>query len=68
MGWLCMDRNKEALELCTEVIRLAPNTQEAYLTIGTIHEAVGNPRKALDFFMIAAHLPPKVRAAGDAAP
>jgi general transcription factor 3C polypeptide 3 (transcription factor C subunit 4) len=53
-------RNKEALELCTEVIRLAPNTTDAYLTIGSIHEAMGSPRKALDFFMIAAHLPPRV--------
>lgn len=56
-----MRRNKEAIELCQEVIRLAPNAADAYHTIGTIQEAMGNPRKALDFYMIAAHLPPKVR-------
>ncbi len=53
-------RNREAIELCQEVIRLAPNAADAYHTIGTIQEAMGNPRKALDFYMIAAHLPPKV--------
>lgn len=42
------------------MVRLAPNAAEVYLTIGTIQEAMGNPRKALDCFMIAAHLPPKV--------
>lgn len=44
-----------------EVVRLSPNAAEPYHTIGTIYEAKGNPRKALDFYMIAAHLPPKVR-------
>lgn len=43
-----------------EVVRLSPNAAEPYHTIGTIHEAKGDPRKALDFYMIAAHLPPKV--------
>ena len=46
-----------------EVVRLSPNAAEPYHTIGTIHEAKGDPRKALDFYMIAAHLPPKVRRA-----
>jgi len=52
-------RNDEALAQLMEVVRLSPNAAEPYHTIGTIYEAKGNPRKALDFYMIAAHLPPK---------
>lgn len=54
-------RNDEALAQLMEVVRLSPNAAEAYHTIGTIYEAKGNPRRALDFYMIAAHLPPRVR-------
>ena len=43
-----------------EVVRLAPNAADAYQTLGNIFQVKGEPRKALDFFMIAAHLPPKV--------
>lgn len=43
-----------------EVIRLAPNLPDPYHTLGLLHEAVGNAKKALDFYMIAAHITPKV--------
>jgi general transcription factor 3C polypeptide 3 (transcription factor C subunit 4) len=43
-----------------EVIRLAPNLPDPYHTLGLLHEAVGNTKKALDFYMIAAHITPKV--------
>jgi len=37
-----------------------PNSSEPYHTLGLLHEAMGNSRKALDFYMIAAHLTSKV--------
>ena len=48
------------MELLLEVVRLAPNAADPYRTLGNIYEVKGDPRKALHFFMIAAHLPPKV--------
>lgn len=33
--------------------------QDSYHTMGLVHEALNSPRKALDFYMIAAHLSPK---------
>ena len=38
----------------------APNFADAYYTLGALHEAEGDARKALDFLMIAAHMSPKV--------
>ena len=49
----------QAITLLMEVIRLAPNLPDPYHTLGLLHEAVGNAKKALDFYMIAAHLTPK---------
>ena len=43
-----------------EVIKQAPNLSDPYHTLGLLHEAEENPRKALDFYMIAAHMNPKV--------
>jgi general transcription factor 3C polypeptide 3 (transcription factor C subunit 4) len=37
-----------------------PNSAEPYHTLGLLHEVLGNSRKALDFYMIAAHLTAKV--------
>jgi general transcription factor 3C polypeptide 3 (transcription factor C subunit 4) len=42
-----------------EVVRLAPNVADSYHTLGLCHEALGDRRKALNFYMIAAHLTPK---------
>ncbi len=42
-----------------EVIKLAPNLPDPYHTLGLLHEASNNPRKALDFYMIAVHLTPR---------
>ncbi|EFN59685.1 hypothetical protein CHLNCDRAFT_133218 [Chlorella variabilis] len=41
------------------IIRLAPNLPDPYHTLGLLHEAVGDVKKSLDFYMIAAHLTPK---------
>ena len=51
------------MQLLLEVVRLAPNAPDPYHTLGNIFQVRGDTRKALDFFMIAAHLPPKVTGA-----
>lgn len=53
-------RYREAADLLMGVIRLAPNTAEPYHTLGVLHEAMGDKPRALDFYMVAAHLTPKV--------
>lgn len=40
-----------------------PNLADPYNTLGVLHEVLGQPRKALDFYMIAAHMTGKVRGA-----
>lgn len=52
-------RHAEALPLLLDVVRLAPNVSDSYHTLGAIYEAQGEPRRALDFFMVAAHLTPR---------
>jgi hypothetical protein len=47
------------------VVRLAPNLAEPYRTLGAVHEDMQQPRRALDFYMIAGHLARGVR--GEAA-
>ena len=42
------------------MVKLAPNLPDPYHTLGLLYEAAGDPRKALDFYMIAAHMTPKV--------
>lgn len=52
---LC-DRHQEAIVLLKAVIKEAPNLPAAWHTMGWVHEARGNIQKALDFFMVSAHL------------
>lgn len=49
----------EAITLLLEVVRLAPNLPDPYHTLGLLHEASSDWKKALDFYMIAAHLTPR---------
>ena len=51
--------NEEVERLLTEVIKRVPNLAEPYQTLGTMCLDGGQPRRALNFFMIAAHLTPK---------
>ena len=48
------------MEQLWDVIRLAPNMPDAYHTLGMLHEAENDPLKAINLYMIAAHLTPKV--------
>ncbi|KAH8961754.1 hypothetical protein BDL97_05G064600 [Sphagnum fallax] len=52
-------RFDEAVELLKEVVRLAPNVADSYHTLGLLYDAKGDREKALNFYMIAAHLTPK---------
>ncbi len=49
----------QAVPLLMEVVRQAPNVVDPYYTLGLIHEELGDQQKALEFFMIAAHLTPR---------
>ena len=41
-----------------QVVKECPNLADPYHTLGLLHEAQGNSRRALDLYMIAAHLTP----------
>jgi hypothetical protein len=42
------------------VIRQVPNLSDPYHTLGALHEVMDQPRQALNFYMIAAHMSGKV--------
>ncbi|RDX98421.1 General transcription factor 3C polypeptide 3, partial [Mucuna pruriens] len=42
-----------------EVVRLAPNLPDAYHTLGLVHSTLQDYKRAMSFYMIAAHLTPK---------
>ncbi|KAH3743287.1 general transcription factor 3C polypeptide 3 [Pelomyxa schiedti] len=52
-------KHEKALELLHEAVRLAPTCPQLYNTMGCIFEKMKIPQKALDAFMIAAHMMPK---------
>ncbi|XP_068658624.1 uncharacterized protein [Aristolochia californica] len=52
-------RYDEAIGLLREVVLLSPNLPDPYHTLGLIYNALGDRKKALNFYMIAAHLSPK---------
>ena len=56
----CVCRHEEAERLLMEVVRQVPNLAEPYFTLGALHDSAGNIRKALSFYMIAAHMSSKV--------
>jgi general transcription factor 3C polypeptide 3 (transcription factor C subunit 4) len=52
-------RHQEAITLLQEVVRLAPNSPDAYHLLGLLYDEIGDASKSLNFLMIAAHLTPR---------
>ncbi|XP_058200798.1 uncharacterized protein LOC131315640 isoform X2 [Rhododendron vialii] len=50
---------EEAIFVLKEVIRVAPNLPDPYHTRGLIYRNIGDKKKAMNFYMLAAHLTPK---------
>ena len=50
---------QQALQLLLEVVRISPGLPHPYQTLGLIYEEVGQHKKALRLFMMAAHLSKK---------
>jgi tetratricopeptide (TPR) repeat protein len=50
-----------AIGVLLEVIRQAPEYSPAFQTLGVIYEELGQPQKALDIYLVAAHITPKDR-------
>ncbi|CAG8578363.1 6219_t:CDS:10, partial [Funneliformis mosseae] len=47
-----------AIEVLQEVIKIDPNIHSAWFTLGTIQDEMGCPDKALQLYLVAAHLTP----------
>ncbi|XP_015952642.1 uncharacterized protein LOC107477182 [Arachis duranensis] len=52
-------RYDQAIAVSHEVIRLAPNVADSYHTLGLVYYDLEDYKRAMDFYMIAAHLTPK---------
>ncbi|KAK9283298.1 hypothetical protein L1049_011535 [Liquidambar formosana] len=50
---------KEAICVLNEVVRLAPNLSDPYHTLGLVYNAIGDRKKALNSYMLAAIFSPK---------
>jgi hypothetical protein len=48
-----------------EVIRSVPNLRDPYRTLGSLHEVMGKPRLALNYFIIAAHMGRRKQVCGE---
>ncbi|KAK7303705.1 hypothetical protein RJT34_14618 [Clitoria ternatea] len=49
----------KAIAVLHEVVRLAPNLPDSYHTLGLVYSSLEDYKRAMDFYMIAAHLTPK---------
>ncbi|CAI9112914.1 OLC1v1013423C1 [Oldenlandia corymbosa var. corymbosa] len=54
-----LGRYEEAIGVLYEVIRVSPNLPDPYHRLGLIYSEMGDKKRAMDFYMIAAHLTPK---------
>ncbi|XP_022716452.1 general transcription factor 3C polypeptide 3 isoform X2 [Durio zibethinus] len=52
-------RFKEAISVLNEVVRLAPNFPHLYHMLGLAHKALGDNKRAFQFYMLAGLLKPK---------
>eukprot|EP01120_Amphizonella_sp_Union-15-10_P012769 TRINITY_DN5763_c0_g1_i6.p1 TRINITY_DN5763_c0_g1~~TRINITY_DN5763_c0_g1_i6.p1 ORF type:complete len:795 (-),score=154.08 TRINITY_DN5763_c0_g1_i6:183-2567(-) len=58
MLYSCSEYQK-AVDILLEIVKQNPNVPDPYHTLGLIHEEIKQIDKAIEFFMIAAHLTPK---------
>lgn len=49
----------EAVEILHRVIKAAPHAQQPWMTLGMIHEELGDSQKALQSYLVAAHMSPR---------
>ncbi|KAJ3053845.1 transcription factor TFIIIC subunit tfc4 [Rhizophlyctis rosea] len=49
----------EAIKLLHDVIRESPNAYQAWATLAMVHDELGDAQKALQTYLMAAHLSPK---------
>ncbi|KAL5710730.1 hypothetical protein ACHQM5_021260 [Ranunculus cassubicifolius] len=49
---------EDAIRVLKEVVLVAPNLSEIYYTLGIVHEDIGDKKKSLNFYMLAAQLAP----------
>ncbi|XP_078447572.1 tetratricopeptide repeat (TPR)-containing protein [Wolffia australiana] len=52
----CYDK---AIQLLKDVLQIAPNLSDVYHTLGLIYNSMGDRKKALTYYMFAAHMAPK---------
>ncbi|KNA25827.1 hypothetical protein SOVF_002940 [Spinacia oleracea] len=52
-------RYEDAISLLTEVVLLAPNLPDPYHTLGLVYNSMGDKKKSIGCYMIAAFLGPK---------
>ncbi|KAK6919823.1 Tetratricopeptide repeat [Dillenia turbinata] len=52
-------RYEEAISVLFEVVRLAPNLPDPFHILGAVFNAIGERKKALNCYMLAAHMTPK---------
>ncbi|PON55885.1 N-terminal acetyltransferase A, auxiliary subunit [Trema orientale] len=52
-------RYEEAISVLRQIVLQAPVSPDAYHTLGLVHDAMGDKKRALSFYMLAAHLMPK---------
>ncbi|XP_048500140.1 uncharacterized protein LOC104894179 isoform X2 [Beta vulgaris subsp. vulgaris] len=52
-------RYEDAISLLTEVVRLAPNLPDPYHTLGLVYNSMGDKRRSMNSYLIAAYVGPK---------
>ncbi|KAL2936929.1 General transcription factor 3C polypeptide 3 [Bienertia sinuspersici] len=52
-------RYEDAISLLNKVVRLAPNLPDPYHTLGLVYNSMGDKKKSLDCYLIAAYVGPR---------
>ena len=49
----------QAISVLHQIVLQAPDLPDSYHILGLVHDAMGDKKRALGFYMLAAHLMPK---------